>query len=145
MSMFISKKDTFDYVFYYKADGFRVTMLTKEEWAKLEEPKQRTYERHVVTFRPMTWGDQNECRRSAIVENPETGLDQWDGDAFVMEKLCRGIVDWDFTEPPKEEGADPVKVPTTPENIRRLHPGIADKLLMYYDNETEVSEREEKN
>ena len=143
MSMFVSQDDTVEYSFYCKMQGYRITILDIEDWEKLDEEKQQAYEKHKVVFKPLTWGAQTECRSAGIYENPETGFREWDGERYVLEKLCRVVVDWDFVDEDKD--GEKVKVPVSREAIRHLHPAFGDHLVRVYDKKTELTEQEEKN
>jgi hypothetical protein len=141
--MFISRKDTIEYSFYSRMQGYRIVIQSPEEWGELDEEAQAKYEKHKVVFRPLTWGAQNECRRAGICEDPTTGMREWDGEAYVMEKLSQAIVDWDFAE--EDENGDKMKVPVSREAIAKLHPALGDHLVAVYDKKTELTEQEEKN
>jgi len=137
--MFINDSERIRLLFWCRFSGYRVKIISEEAYKKLAEAKREGLKRYEVVFRPMTWGMQSSARRAAAFDNPETGTKDFDTGGYLAEKLAQGIVEWNLTH--MERGKE-IVAPITRETLDQLHPKIAEHLIGFYEEQTELTEEE---
>ena len=143
INMIFTKNDYFERVFYCSFTGFKVGIITIEEWESLDSEKRKGYIEYTVKFRPLTWGEHGKLRGECQRICPETSQRVFDYDRYSVKKLAKVVADWNLHR--KDAEGNPEKIEPTEEAVGKLHPLIAAHMLNLYEEEVEMTKETEKN
>lgn len=141
--MIFTSHDYFEKVFYCSFSGYKVGIISDEEWGKLNEKKKSEYKMYSVKFKPLTWGQHGKLRGECQHTCPETGQRIFNYDLYAVKKLGMVVSEWNLTR--KDEEGNEVKIDPTEKAVGMLHPLIATYMLGIYEDEVEMSKEMEKN
>jgi hypothetical protein len=138
--MFIEDNDTVPIKIYYKKLDAKTyeAFTAKELETYVEEADRGEYKELNVKMKVLTWGLYNEIQDSAMTEDMH-GDRKFVYRLYKENRLNRLLVEWDAKD---KEGKE-IKI--TEKVIGRLAPQIPEAIIRAYDDETFLSEGEEKN
>jgi hypothetical protein len=141
--MIFTKHDYFERVFYCSFSGYKVGIISDEQWERMSADKKDDYIMYSVKFKPLTWGQHGKLRGSCQTTCPETGQRIFNYDMYAVKKLSMVIVEWNLTR--KDEEGNIENIDPTEKAVEMLHPLIATHMLSVYEDEVEMSKETEKN
>ena len=140
--MLIDPHDIVEIEIHYKKIGRKYIACNDADFRKMDKEERRTYTTSVIQTRRMTWGLHNDLKSHAYVKEPGKTREIWDNALYRENKLKKIIVGWDVTR--KNKHGDEELVPVTHDNIVNLAPEIGEVILKAYDEESFISDEEEK-
>lgn len=140
--MFVEDNELIDLkVYFKKVDKRTYVAHTEGEFADLElsDDLQKTFKSLSVKMKELSWGLYNDLQEQAVEENPITGGRHFNYKLYKENRLKRLLVDWNAVD------AQDQKIPVNEAKIMHLAPPIAEAILRAYDEESFLTEEEEKN
>jgi|LauGreDrversion4_2_1035121.scaffolds.fasta_scaffold00018_8 hypothetical protein len=122
MGIFIADSDMFDLSFYVgDVDGYTTCFETEDE-AKI---KAKEYEKHVISFKKISYGVQKKIQMAAMTESD--GRFVFNPIKFRSERFSSSVKKWTF----KDSAGN--AVPVNNQTIDNLSEGVASFLLELFD------------
>ena len=137
--MFIEDTDLIDVKIYYKKAGHNYTAFTEKELKglKLKDEAKKKYQCLIVKMRAMTWALYNDFQDRAMIEGVN-GDRHFNFKLYKENRMKELIKGWDAQK-------DGKPLPIDINMLGKLSPTIAETILRAYDEDSFLSEDEEKN
>lgn len=139
--MFIDPNELVEIKIYYKKAGRHYIVNDSTEYEVLDEEEKKKFKCLTVKVRELTWGIYNELNEESVVKD-QMGNRQWNYKLYKENKLRKVLVSWDAQK--ANEKGEMIAIPVNPDNINKLVPDIAEKILSKYDSLMFIDEEEEK-
>jgi len=122
MGIFIADSDMFDLNFYVgEVDGYTTCFETEDE----AKTKAKEYEKHVISFKKISYGVQKKIQMAAMTESD--GRFVFNPIKFRSERFASSVKKWTF-----KDSAGNI-VPVNNQTIDNLSEGVASFLLELFD------------
>jgi hypothetical protein len=142
--MFVDEELVDVEIYYNKVGNFSFNVLSRREHERLKEEDKSKYSVLHCKMKKMTWGLYNDIQESSYeeVQGPMKSEQRFNFALYKQHKIQKLLVDWDAKI--KNDNGLQVKAPISLSMIKKMGFEIVEKLLRVYDEDSFMTEEEEK-